>query len=149
MFNFRYPSNLLQDAGYPEAGLEWAPPVAPAVLIFCFVIIMFLVNMLPVRQLGQLEFIFGTTKMLFIILLIVLNIGLHIKQPVGHAAFWTYNEPYSFASQNITLPNGEVATGGGAQLGAMWAAIKTNHNNKKNNETIAITAHENRDLRTE
>ncbi len=123
MFNFRYPPDLLAEAGYPEPTLEFAPPVSPAVLVFCWIIIMFLLNMLPVRQLGQIEFIFGTIKLLFIVLMIVLNVALHIQQPAGHTPFWTYNDPYSFAAQNITLPNGYVATGGGAQLGAMWDAM--------------------------
>jgi yeast amino acid transporter len=149
MFNFRYPPELLAEAGYPESGLEWQPGVSPAVLVLCFMIIMFLLNMLPVRQLGQLEFIFGTTKMLFIIMMIVLNIALHIQRPTGQKAFWTYNDPYSFTSQNITLPNGYVATGGGAQLGAMWDAMLTCLFGMIGFETIAITAHENKDLRTE
>ena len=149
MFQFRYPPELLAEAGYPESGLEWYPPVSPAVLVFCFLIIMFLFNMLPVKHLGQLEYIFGTVKMLFIILLIVLNVGLHIRQSTGHKAFWTYNDPYSFAAPNITLPNGQVETSGGGRLGAMWDAMLTCLFGMIGFETIAITAHENKDLRTE
>ncbi len=149
VFNFKYPPELLREAGYPEEGLEWQPPVSPAVLVFCFLLIIFLLNMLPVRQVGQLEYIFGSIKMLFIIVLIVMNIALHIQQPVGHTPFWTYNEPYGFISQNITLPNGYVATGGAAQLGAFWDAMTTCLFGMIGFETIAITAHENKDLRTE
>jgi len=74
--------------------------------------------MLPVRQLGRIEYIFGLIKMLFISLMIILNVALQIQRPLGQEALWTYNDPYSFKSSNITLPSGYVATGGGAQLGA-------------------------------
>ena len=95
------------------------------------------------------EYFFGLIKMLFIIMMIVLNTALHIKQGTGHQPFWTYNEPYSFTSQNITLPNGYVATGGGARLGAMWDAMVSCLFGLIGFETIAITAPENRDLRKE
>src|ERR1700730_5948722 len=101
IFQFRYPQNLLIEAGYPESTLEFHPGVSPSVLVFCFLIVLFLLNMLPIRQFGQMEYFFGLIKMLFIILMIILNVVLHIVQPVRHRPFWTYNEPYSFASQNI------------------------------------------------
>src|SRR2546430_11833881 len=81
IFQFRYPPSLLDKAGYPDSSLEFYPGVSPSVLVFCFLIVLFLLNMLPVRQFGQMEYIFGLVKMLFIIVMIVLNVALHIKQP--------------------------------------------------------------------
>ncbi|KAH8671349.1 amino acid permease-domain-containing protein [Xylariales sp. PMI_506] len=149
IFRFHYPPNLLAEAGYPEPTLDFDPGVSPAVFVFCFLLIMLLINMLPVRQLGRVEYLFGLIKMLFIILMIVLNIVLQIQRPTGRESMWTYNEPYSFASRNITLPNGHVATGGGAQLGAVWDAMSSCLFGLIGFETIAITAAENRDLRSE
>ncbi|KAH8892810.1 hypothetical protein GQ53DRAFT_763933 [Thozetella sp. PMI_491] len=149
IFQFRYPPELLAQANYPNHTLEFYPGISPSVLVACFLLIMLLVNMLPVKQLGRVEYVFGLIKMLFIILMIVLNVVIHIIQPVQHGPFWTYNQPYSFASQNITLPNGHVATGGGAQLGAMWDAMTTCLFGMIGFETISITAAENKDLRTE
>ncbi len=149
IFQFRYPPELLAKAGYPDPTLEFQPAVSPSIFVACFLLIMLLMNMLPVKQLGRMEYIFGVIKMLFIILMIVLNIAIHIKQPVNRGPFWTYNEPYSFASHNITLPNGTVATGGMARLGAMWDAMTTCLFGMIGFETISITAAENKDLRTE
>jgi amino acid transporter len=149
IFQFRYPSDLLVEAGYPDSTLEFSPGVSPSVLVFCFLVVLFLLNMLPVRQFGQMEYIFGLIKMLFIILMIILNVALQIKQPVQHGPFWTYNDPYSFASQNITLPNTQVVTGGAGQLGGMFEAMTTCLFGMIGFETVAITAAENRDLRAE
>jgi yeast amino acid transporter len=149
IFQFRYPPDLLAKAGYPDSTLEFYPRLSPSVLVFCFLIVLLLLNMLPVRQFGQMEYMFGLIKMLFIILMIILNVVLQIKQPVQHGPFWTYNEPYSFASQNITLPNGQVVTGGAGQTGGMLEAMTTCLFGMIGFETVAITAAENKDLRTE
>jgi Amino acid permease len=89
IFQFRYPPYLLAEAGYPDSTLEFHPDVSPSVLVFCFLIVLFLLNMLPVRQFGQMEYIFGLIKMLFIILMIILNVVLQIRQPVQHGPFVT------------------------------------------------------------
>jgi amino acid transporter len=149
IFQFEYPPYLLAEAGYPDSTLEFHPGVSPSVLVFCFLIVLFLLNMLPIRQFGQMEYFFGLIKMLFIILMMILNVVLHIVQPVRHRPFWTYNEPYSFASQNITLPNGHVVTGGAGQLGGTLDAMTTCLFGMIGFETVAITAAENKDLRTE
>ncbi|KAH7129176.1 amino acid permease-domain-containing protein [Dactylonectria macrodidyma] len=149
IFQFRYPPNLLQAAGYPDPTLEFYPSASPAVYVFCFFLIMFAFNMLPVRWFGRLEYIFGTIKMLFIITLILFNVIVHIQQPVNRGAFWTYNKPYSFASQNMTLPNKEVVEGDVGRLLGVWEAMTTCLFGMIGFETIAITAAENRHLRTE
>ncbi len=149
IFQFRYDPDLLTAAGYPDSTLEFTPGVSPSVLVFCFLIVLFLLNMLPVRQFGQMEYVFGLIKMLFIIVMIILNVALQIKQPVQHGPFWTYNKPYSFASQNITLPNGVIVGGGGGQVGGMLEAMTTCLFGMIGFETVAITAAENKDLRTE
>jgi amino acid transporter len=154
MFQFRYPPDQLMKAGYPDSTLEFSPGISPSVLVFCFLIVLFIMNMLPVRQFGQMEYLFGLIKMLFIILMIVLNVAIQIKQPVQHGPFWTYNEPYSFAAPGIFLPNNSTSqqnfvSGGGGQLGGMLEAMTTCLFGMIGFETVAITAAENKDLRTE
>jgi yeast amino acid transporter len=149
MFQFNYPSQQLLDAGYPDSTLKFSPGISPSVIVFCFLIILFLLNMLPVRQFGQMEYLFGLIKMLFIILMIVLNVALQIKQPVQHGPFWTYNDPYAFAAPGIILPNKEFVGGGGGQLGGMLEGMTTCLFGMIGFETVAITAAENKDLRTE
>jgi len=149
IFQFEYPEDLLREAGYPATTLRSWPDVSPSVIVFLFLILMGIINLLPVRQFGQIEYIFGSLKIIFIVIMIVLNVVLHIVQPVYHGPFWTYNDPYSFAARNITLPNGHVVTGGPGQLGGMWEAMTTCLFGMIGFETVAITAAENRDLRTE
>ncbi|KAI1425703.1 amino acid permease-domain-containing protein [Xylaria sp. FL1777] len=122
IFQFKYPPELLTEAHYPDPNLEFQPRV---------------------------KYIFGLIKMLFIILMILLNVALQIQRPLGQEALWTYNDPYSFKSNNLTLPSGFVATGGPAQLGAFWDSLNSCLFGLIGFETIAITAAENRDLRTE
>ncbi|RWA09831.1 hypothetical protein EKO27_g5272 [Xylaria grammica] len=154
IFQFEYPPELLVEANYPDPTLGFHPQAtlrgAPACLdVYVFLVIMLLINMLPVRQLGRIEYVFGLIKMLFIVLMIILNVALQIRRPVGKEALWTYNDPYSFKSNNLTLPSGFVATGGAAQLGAFWDSLNSCLFGLIGFETIAITAAENRDLRTE
>lgn len=150
IFQFRYPPEQLAIDGYPDATLQWTPHVSPTVLVLAFLILLLLINLLPVRHFGQLEYIFGIIKMTFIILMIVLNTVLHAQQRVNRGGpFWTYNSPYSAGSQNITLPNGHVASGFAGKLGGMWEAMMTCLFGMIGFETVAITAAENKDLRSE
>ncbi|KAH7012829.1 amino acid permease-domain-containing protein [Ilyonectria destructans] len=149
IFQFRYPPDLLRAAEYPDSTLEFYPSASPAVYVICFFLVMLVFNMLPVRWFGRLEYFFGTAKMLFIIILIFFNVIIHIQQPVKHGAFWTYNEPYSFAARNMTLPNKEVVEGGAGRLLGVWEAMTTCLFGMIGFETIAITAAENKHLRTE
>ncbi|KAI8633816.1 amino acid permease-domain-containing protein [Xylariaceae sp. FL1651] len=125
IFKFEYPPELLAEAGYPYPTLTYHP------------------------QLGRVEYIFGLIKMLFIILMIILNVALQVQRPLGQEPLWTYNDPYGFKSNNLTLPSGYVATGGTAELGAFWDSLNSCLFGLIGFETIAITAAENRDLRTE
>ena len=80
--------------------------------------------------------------MLFVIMMIVLNTVLHSWQRVpGRGHFWTYNEPYGFAANNITLADGHtIVTGGVGQLAGMWEAMTTSIFGLIGIETVAITA---------
>ena len=72
LWKFRFDEQYLADVGYPDAELGWSTEgYSPAVWIFIFLILIGLINLLPVRQYGQLEYIFGVLKIMFISGLIV------------------------------------------------------------------------------
>jgi amino acid transporter len=67
LWKFRFEEEYLRQVGYPEKTLGWTTEsYSPAVWIFVLLIFILLVNMLPVRQYGQLEYIFGVAKIVFI-----------------------------------------------------------------------------------
>lgn len=136
--------------GYPDSSLGWGAgqDTKPAVWVSVFLIFILLVNTIPVLWYGRLEYIFGVTKILFIVGLIMFNLILNARQIVPHATrFWTYNEPYSFISQNYTLnAAGDVIRGSSGRFLGMWSGMTTTIFSLIGFETVAITAAENRDL---
>jgi len=122
VFHFDFPANDLIAAQYPASTLSFSPNIAPGILILAFVPVILILNLLPVRQFGQMEYICGTIKMLFVIFMIVLNTVLHSLQRVeGEKLFWTYNSPYGPAAQNISLADGTVfIPGAPGRLAGMW-----------------------------
>jgi amino acid transporter len=151
MFQFEFPSDLLAQANYPEPTLSFNPGISPAVVILAFLPIILIMNLMPVKQFGQMEYIMGSIKMIFIIMMILMNTALHSLQRVSNQQhFWTYNTPYGFASNNITMADRHtVITGGAGRLSGMWEAMTTGVFGLIGIETVAITAAENKDLRTE
>jgi amino acid transporter len=122
MFHFNYPQDLLAAAQYPASTLSFSPSVSPAVLILIFIPIILVLNLLPVKHFGQMEYLAGCIKMTFLIVLIVLNAILHSLERVpGKKHFWTYNAPYSWTAKNITLADGHtIVTGAVGQLAGVW-----------------------------
>jgi amino acid transporter len=122
LFQFNYPPDLLRDAGYPSETLSFSPGIAPGVIILIFLPVVLIVNLLPVKHFGQMEYLAGSIKITIVVFMIVLNTVLHSLQRVeGQTLFWTYNAPYGFASKNITLADGQtVLSGGAGRLAGMW-----------------------------
>ncbi|KAK0669781.1 hypothetical protein QBC41DRAFT_249353 [Cercophora samala] len=93
---FRY------DDGITSLNWEVGQNVDNAVWISVFLILVILFNMFPVRVFGELEYIFGCFKLVFIILLILMMFFLSILQPRGEAYYHEplgtryWNSPYSF-----------------------------------------------------
>lgn len=152
LWRFRFDEAYLKDVGYPEQHLGWSTEnYSPAVWVFLFLILIGLINLLPVRQYGQLEYFFGVIKIMFISLLIVFNVIVSAIQPVPHTNhFWTWNKPWGFAANNFVVhpssETGVVLTGDGGKFLALWTAVVAAIFSFVGFETIAITAPENRDL---
>jgi amino acid transporter len=156
LWKFRFDEQYLRDVGYPDKELGWnTEGYSPAVWVFIFLILIGLINLLPVRQYGQIEYIFGVLKILFISGLIVFNVVLSAIQRVpvpNNNHFWTWNKPYGFASDKLIVHpstgtnQGVVITGAPGQFLALWTGITSGFFSFVGFETIAITGPENKDL---
>ncbi|KAF2660138.1 hypothetical protein K491DRAFT_674926 [Lophiostoma macrostomum CBS 122681] len=154
LWQFRFEDEYLRAIGYPDAHLGWSTATySPAVWAFLFLILIALINMLPVRQYGQLEYIFGVLKIFFISGLICFNVILSAMQKVPHGNhFWTWNTPWGFSSRDLTIhPSheadaGVVLTGSQGHFLSLWTATCVAIFSFVGFETIAITAAENEDL---
>jgi amino acid transporter len=122
MFRFSYPQGLLEAAQYPELTLSFSPHVSPTVIILSFIWVIPILNLLPVKNFGQMEYCFGIIKMVFLIIMILMNIILHTLQRITNERnFWTYNKPWGPTATNITLADGRTVIGGGTgRLAGMW-----------------------------
>lgn len=154
LWKFRFDEEYLQSVGYPDNQLGWSTEgYSPAVWVFIFLILVGLVNLLPIRIFGQMEYIFGVIKIFFISLLIVFNVVVSAMQIVPHGNhFWTWNKPYGFTSESFVvhpshdMDTGVVLTGEGGKFLALWTAVTSALFSFVGFETIAITAAENKDL---
>jgi amino acid permease len=135
LWNFRFSESYLEDVGYPTKSLGWqvGQDASPAIWVCLFLALILLINCLPVREYGRLEYIFGCFKLIFIVGLILFNIIINGIQRVAHppnGRFWTYDSPNSFRSANITIglnPDGTYKVLGGSAGGflALWTAMTT------------------------
>lgn len=165
LFKFKFEDEYLEmvgvepPLGYPQGILD----VSPAVWVLLFWIVVLLINFLPVRWYGELEYLFGSFKMVFIVGLIMFNvvisaIGNGYREVNPSNSFWTYTNPYSFWSNNMTLNShmdehgdlvGEPIAGSEGRFLAVWTAMTAVAFSMIGFETVAITAAENKDLRTQ
>ncbi|PVH99630.1 hypothetical protein DM02DRAFT_656185 [Periconia macrospinosa] len=154
LWKFRFEPEYLKSVGYPDDHLAWSTQgYSPAVWVFLFLILIGLINMLPVRLYGQIEYVFGVVKIVFISLLIVFNVILSAVQRVHHDNhFWTWNKPWGFASDGMIVhPShdtdpGIVLRGDVGHFLSLWTATAATLFSFVGFETIAITAPENKDL---
>jgi amino acid permease len=155
LWDFRFEESYLADVGYSPPSLGWkvGQEINPDVWVLIFLLVILAVNCLPVLWYGRLEWFFGSIKMVFIVLLIMFNIVVSAVQPVDHGSHgWTYNSPYGFQSQNMTI-HGDTAkeivvTGESGVFLGMWSAITTVIFSVIGFESVSITAAECRDLET-
>jgi len=72
LWKFNFPEEYLREVGYPDETLSWGTKgYSPAVWVTVTLVLVLFTNLLPVKQYGQLEYLFGTAKMVFISGLIV------------------------------------------------------------------------------
>lgn len=154
LWKFRFDPEYLKSVNYPNEQLGWSTEnYSPAVWVFLFLILIGIINLLPVRQYGQLEYIFGVVKIAFISLLIIFNVIISGMQRVHHGNhFWTWNKPWGFSSDSMVVhPShdkdpGIVLKGDVGHFLSLWTATAASLFSFVGFETIAITAPENKDL---
>jgi amino acid transporter len=144
LFNFKFDPKYLAEVQYPEPSLEWGfgQQTNPAVWVFLFLVFTLLINLLPVRVFGEIEYVFGSCKLIFIVGLILFNVIINARRG---DTFEYYNEPYSFESRNFTTAS-HVFTGGPGHLASVWTAMTAAIFSLTGFESVAISAPENRDL---
>ncbi|KAK0610419.1 amino acid transporter [Bombardia bombarda] len=116
--------------------LNWAATenVDNAVWIIVFLIVVILINMCPVRVFGELEYVFGCFKLIFITMLIVMMLILSTMQPRSNAYYSEplgtkyWNTPYSFFSPAYHVRDEElnlkrIITGSVGTLLGVWTTF--------------------------
>ncbi|KAF2183908.1 hypothetical protein K469DRAFT_667627 [Zopfia rhizophila CBS 207.26] len=154
LWKFRFDEKYLREVGYPDNELGWGTEgYSPAVWVTIFLILIGIINVFPVRLYGQLEYIFGVIKILFISGLIVFNVVLSALQKVSRGDhFWAWNKPYGFASESLVVhpsnseDKGVVIRGDPGRFLSLWTALTVCFFAFVSFETIALTAAENKDL---
>ncbi|OCK99929.1 uncharacterized protein K441DRAFT_652205 [Cenococcum geophilum 1.58] len=156
LWKFRYSEDYLRQVGYPDKTLGWGSTedVNPAVWCFLFLLLNGLVNLLPVKAYGWVEYVVGVAKITFISFLIVFNIIISAVQPVPRSShFWTWNKPYSFSSPGFSprpsVENPSVIRGDLGHFLALFTTMRIIFFAMLGFEIVAITAPENKNLETE
>jgi amino acid transporter len=142
-----------------DTSLIWTTgeDVDSAVWITVFLIIVVLVNLFPVRYFGELQYVFGSIKIIFITLLIVMMIILETMQPRSDAyyhqpigtSYW--DSPYSFFNPIFKVQDSagntqrEITGGTGRFLG-VWTICVHVIFAYAGMDTVAIPAAESRTL---
>jgi amino acid transporter len=150
LFAFRFDPQYLENVGYPDSSLGWSfgEQTQPAIWVGLFLVFALVMNLLPVRAYGEIEYIFGCCKIIFIVLLIVFNVAINIKstfQDDHPSPFRYYNNPYGFESSNFTT-KGHTFTRGTGHLTAIWTAMTTAVFGMSGFDAVAVTAAESKDL---
>lgn len=135
LFQFRIDSEYLEQVQYPQTTIGWVTKdVSPAVWIVMVLVLALAVNLLPVRQFGLLQTVYGRIKLWFLVALILANAILNARQKFHEERFWTWNSPWNFKTNEFVAkapipgdPNlqGIVYQGSLATLTSLWTAIFT------------------------
>jgi amino acid permease len=150
LFNFQFDPQYLEYVGYPDPTLEWSfgQHTSPVVWIGVSLIYILSLNMLPVRAYGEIEYVFGCCKIVFLVMLILFNVIINAHSITSHdnpSPFKNYDSPYSFESKNFTVHD-KVVTGGPGHLASIWTAMTVAVFGMSGFDAVAITAAESRDL---
>ncbi|KAK2846409.1 hypothetical protein FQN49_005748 [Arthroderma sp. PD_2] len=130
--------------------------VDTAVWITVFIVLIVLINLCPVKYFGMLEYVVGSAKMTFIVLLIVMMVILsamnpresaYYQKPLG-TKYW--DSPYSFINPEYHIKNQDgsvrVIDGGIGKLLGVWNACINVIYSYVGVDIFAATAAESRSL---
>jgi amino acid transporter len=152
LFKFEFTSEYLQTFNYPQDRLAWdfGLNTNPAVWVGLCLITILLVNLLPVRAYGEIEYFCGCLKMIVISGVILFNVIINARNAKnGEARFQFYESPYGFFSSNTTTSSSSrnyTFTGDTGRLVGMWSAMNTIFFSLQGFFTVSVTAAENKHL---
>ncbi|KAK0715434.1 amino acid permease-domain-containing protein [Lasiosphaeris hirsuta] len=156
MFKFQVDPDYLQKVGYPEETVEWKAGLDadPALWVGIFLLVELIINLIPVRIYGRIEYVFGCAKICFIVALILINTILNARQEGHESRFWTYQYPYGFSTREFIVKapvdaDPVVWTGSLGTVAALWTAMVTSFWSLMGWDVILLTAPENHDLARE
>jgi yeast amino acid transporter len=155
LFKFRVDPSYLVEVGYPQQNLQWWPAgedPSSAIWIGLSLAIIFLLNLLPAKQYGEVEYVIGCIKISFLVAIIMINIVLNAENRFHDSRFWAYQLPWGFSSTNMTvrLDTGTgppvVYTGSLGIFTALWTGLATAFFTMAGWDITFITAPENENL---
>jgi amino acid transporter len=155
LFGFGFTTEYLREFNYPRETLQWGfgLDTSPDVWVGIFLLAILLLNLLPVRAYGEVEYVFGCFKMVVITGLILFNVVINVKNVQdgrSSGRFATYEAPYGFFSNNVTITTSKTDTytytGGGGHLLGMWSAMTTIFFSLQGFYTVSVSAAENKHL---
>jgi amino acid transporter len=133
--------------------MQWFPEygdggVSAGVWVSAALVLMLLANLLPAKKYGQMEYVVGSIKLTFLVVLILFNVVIAARS--GQLAFWTWNKPYGFAKTTFTVREGvDLPEGPRSTFAAFWTGLSTCFFSMMGWDVILVTAPENKDLRKE
>lgn len=154
LFNFQFSQEYLRSMNYPRETLQWdfGMNTNPAVWVAMFLVVALLINLLPVRLYGEIEYYVGCVKVVVMVSLILFNVvisGKNVENGTTTGRFFTYQSPYGFFSNQTVVTTSTdtyTYTGDAGRLAGMWSALNTIFFSFEGFATVAVTAAENKDL---
>ena len=155
LFHFGYTKEYLEAVNYPYDTLQWdfGLHTNPNVWVGIVLVLAFLLNLLPIRAYGEVEYVFGCFKMVVITGLILFNVIINSKDAHDGRisdTFASYQSPYGFFSSNTTYSSDSehkyTYTGGTGHLVGIWSSMTTVFFSLQGFYTVSVTAAENKDI---
>ncbi|KAH8687915.1 amino acid permease/ SLC12A domain-containing protein [Tricladium varicosporioides] len=151
LFKFKFESDYLTQLNYPRETLQWDFGLGtnPAVWVTLCLVGILLINLLPVRAYGEIEYVCGCIKMFVIVSIIILNVALNARNSSRNntSPFQFYQQPLGFFSNQTTTDPGArtyTFTGDTGRLVGMWSAMNTIFFSLQGFFTVSVTAAENK-----
>ncbi|CAG8953760.1 hypothetical protein HYFRA_00006651 [Hymenoscyphus fraxineus] len=151
LFKFQFTPEYLQSFNYPRETLQWSFGLETnsAVWVGLALLGILLINLLPVRVYGEIEYVCGCMKMVVIVSIILFNVIVSAQRTgqQGTHAFQFYQQPWGFFSNSTHTDPGArnyTFTGDTGRLIGFWSALNTIFFSVQGFFTVSVTAAENK-----
>ncbi|CAG8975003.1 hypothetical protein HYALB_00012135 [Hymenoscyphus albidus] len=151
LFKFQFTPEYLQSFNYPRETLQWSFGLETnsAVWVGLALLGILLINLLPVRVYGEIEYVCGCMNMVVIVSIILFNVIVSAQrtEQQGTHAFQFYQQPWGFFSNSTHTDPGArnyTFTGDTGRLIGFWSALNTILFSVQGLFTVSVTAAENK-----